>query len=97
MFFRAPSLTKLSRASHYLLRPSSAYIRQAPFSLTARSFSAVSAAMAETSGVTVELLQRKLVDELEAKTVEIEDLSGKFVASSVEFRSWLYDCTTSSY
>jgi hypothetical protein len=33
--------------------------------------------MADTSGVTAELLQKKLEDELEAKTVKIEDLSGK--------------------
>jgi hypothetical protein len=32
--------------------------------------------MADTSGVTAELLQKKLEDELEAKTVKIEDLSG---------------------
>jgi hypothetical protein len=92
MFSRASSLTKLSRGCRYLLRPSPAYISQAPFSLTARSFSAVGAAMAETSGVTVELLQKKLEDELEAKTVKIEDLSGKLLLPRVEFRSWrLYD------
>lgn len=79
MFSRASSLTKLSRGCRYLLRPSPAYIPQGPFSLTARSFSAVGAAMAETSGVTVELLQKKLEDELEAKTVKIEDLSGKLL------------------
>ncbi|KAJ5454631.1 bolA-like protein [Penicillium daleae] len=76
MFSRASSLTKLSRGCRYILRPSPAFISQAPFSLTARSFSAVGAAMADTSGVTAELLQKKLEDELEAKTVKIEDLSG---------------------
>lgn len=76
MFSRVSSLTKLSRGCRYILRPSPAYITQTPFSLTARSFSAVSAAMADTSGVTAELLQKKLEDELEAKTVKIEDLSG---------------------
>jgi hypothetical protein len=35
--------------------------------------------MADTSGVTAELLQKKLEDELEAKTVKIEDLSGKLL------------------
>jgi hypothetical protein len=35
--------------------------------------------MADTSGVTAELLQKKLEDELEAKTVKIEDLSGMTV------------------
>lgn len=76
MFSRVSSLTKLSRGCRYIFRPSPAYTTQAPFSLTARSFSAVSAAMADTSGVTAELLQKKLEDELEAKTVKIEDLSG---------------------
>lgn len=79
MFSRVSSLTKLSRGCRYILRPSPSYITQAPFSPTARSFSAVSAAMADTSGVTAELLQKKLEDELEAKTVKIEDLSGKLL------------------
>lgn len=83
MFFRAfSSITKLSRGSQYLLRPTHpAHLPQTSFSLTARSFSAVSAAMADTSGVTAELLQKKLEDELEAKTVKIEDLSGKFFSN----------------
>lgn len=81
MFSRASSLTKLSRGCRYILRPSPAFISQAPFSLTARSFSAVGAAMADTSGVTAELLQKKLEDELEAKTVKIEDLSGIILLS----------------
>ncbi|KAJ5482913.1 bolA-like protein [Penicillium diatomitis] len=78
MFFRTSTITKLSRGYHYLTVPNAAQIsRQAPFfSISARSFSAVGAAMADTSGVTAELLQKKLEVELEAKTVKIEDLSG---------------------
>lgn len=73
MFPRASSLTVLSRGCRYLLRPIPA---QRPFSLSARSFAAVNAAMADTSGITAESLKLKLMDVLQAQHVEIEDLSG---------------------
>ncbi|KAF4203940.1 BolA family protein [Aspergillus novofumigatus IBT 16806] len=67
--------TLLSRSCRYLLRTP---IRQnSPFSITARSFAAINAAMADaTSSVTPELLKSKLVEQLQAQVVEIEDLSG---------------------
>lgn len=47
------------------------------FSLSARSASAVDAAMAQsTSGVTVDGLKGKLMEQLQAQHVEIEDISG---------------------
>lgn len=75
MYFRASPLTVLSRSCRYLLRP------QTPtraFSLTARSHSAVNAAMAEPLGsiITADFLQMKLAEALEASHVEVEDLSG---------------------
>lgn len=75
MFFRAsPSLTVLNRGCRYLLRPHP--IQRTPFSLSARSFAAVDAAMADTSGITADSLKAKLVEQLQAQHVEIEDLSG---------------------
>lgn len=67
--------TLLSRSCRYLLRTR---IRQnSPFSITARSFAAINAAMADsTLTVTPELLKGKLVEQLQAQVVEIEDLSG---------------------
>ncbi|KAJ5976190.1 hypothetical protein N7481_009897 [Penicillium waksmanii] len=74
MFPRASSLTVLSRGTRYLFRPTHTAIR--PSSLSARAFSAVHAAMADTSGITADSLQAKLISELQADHVEIEDLSG---------------------
>ncbi|KAJ5621800.1 hypothetical protein N7528_005032 [Penicillium herquei] len=74
MFSRASSLTVLSRGCRYLFRPLPAH--SASFSLSARSFAAVNAAMADTSGVTAESLKLKLTEQLQAQHVEIEDLSG---------------------
>ena len=74
MFSRTFSPTVLSRGCRYLLRPSVA--PRAPFSLSARSFAAVDAAMADTSGITPDSLKSKLVEQLQAQYVEIEDLSG---------------------
>ena len=73
MFPRASSLTVLSRGSRYLFCPQT--IR--PTSFSARAFSAVHAAMADTSGITTDSLQAKLISQLQADHVEIEDLSGK--------------------
>lgn len=78
MFSRASSLTVLSRGCRYLLRPQ--IPQRAPFSLSARSFNAVNAAMADTSGITAESLKSKLVEQLQAQHVEIEDLSGKEIS-----------------
>lgn len=75
MFPRTSSLSVLSRGCRYILRPTSP---RAFFSLSARSFSAVDAAMADTSGVTADSLKNKLVEQLQAQHVEIEDLSGMF-------------------
>ena len=75
MFPRTSSLTVLSRGCRYLLRPTAP---RAFFSLSARSFAAVDAAMADTSGVTADSLKNKLVEQLQAQHVEIEDLSGTF-------------------
>ncbi|OQE24743.1 hypothetical protein PENSTE_c007G09068 [Penicillium steckii] len=72
MFPRASSLTVLSRGSRYLFCPQT--IR--PTSFSARAFSAVHAAMADTSGITTDSLQAKLISQLQADHVEIEDLSG---------------------
>lgn len=77
MFSRAsPSFTVLSRGCRYLLRPHP-YTQRPSFSITARSSAAVDAAMADTSGVTAESLKSKLIEQLAAQHVEIEDLSGK--------------------
>ncbi|PYI30229.1 bola domain protein [Aspergillus indologenus CBS 114.80] len=66
----------LSRSCRYLLR-TPGLPPKSTFSLSARSFSAVHAAMADaTSGVTADLLKSKLFDQLQAQHVEIEDLSG---------------------
>ncbi|KAE8356876.1 bola protein [Aspergillus coremiiformis] len=47
------------------------------FSISARSFAAVNAAMADaTSGVTADGLRSKLIEQLQAQHVEIEDMSG---------------------
>ncbi|KAJ5733951.1 hypothetical protein N7493_002737 [Penicillium malachiteum] len=73
MFSRASSLTVLSRGCRYLFRPLPDH--SASFSLSARSFAAVNAAMADTSGVTAESLKLKLTEQLQAQHVEIEDLS----------------------
>ncbi|KAJ6126717.1 BolA protein [Penicillium sp. IBT 18751x] len=73
MFPRTSSFTVLSRGCRYLLRPSAP---RAFFSFSARSFAAVDAAMADTSGVTADSLKNKLVEQLQAQHVEIEDLSG---------------------
>ncbi|KAJ6090196.1 hypothetical protein N7486_009011 [Penicillium sp. IBT 16267x] len=72
MFSRTSYLTVL-RGCSYLLRP---VPQRAAFSLSARSFSAVNAAMADTSGITADALKLKLLDQLQAQHVEIEDLSG---------------------
>lgn len=91
MFFRtSSSLTVLSRGCRYLLRPQPITTR-APFSLSARSFAAVDAAMADTSGITAESLKAKLVEQLQAQHVEIEDLSGKFSLSCLEIENYLQD------
>lgn len=74
MFSRASSLTVLSRGCRYFLRPNP--VQHSPFSLSARSFAAVNAAMADTSGVTADSLKSKLLEQLQAQHVEIEDLSG---------------------
>lgn len=80
MFSRtASSLTVLSRGCRYLLRPQP-ITHRTPFSLSARSFAAVDAAMADTSGITADSLKAKLVEQLQAQHVEIEDLSGMFRA-----------------
>lgn len=79
MFSRTSSFTVLSRGCRYLLRPIPAQRASfAPFSLSARSFAAVNAAMADTSGVTAESLKLKLTEQLQAQHVEIEDLSGGY-------------------
>ncbi|PWY64945.1 bola domain protein [Aspergillus eucalypticola CBS 122712] len=72
MFSRTTTL--LSRSCRYLLR--TPVHHKSPFSISARSFAAVNAAMADTSGVTAESLKTKLIDQLQAQHVEIEDLSG---------------------
>lgn len=78
MFSRtSSSLTVLSRGCRYFLRPQP-IARRAPFSFSARSFAAVDAAMADTSGITADSLKAKLVEQLQAQHVEIEDLSGMF-------------------
>lgn len=74
MFFRASPLIVLSRSCRYLLRPLPS--QRASFSLTARSSAAIDAAMADTSGITADSLRAKLIDQLQAQHVEIEDLSG---------------------
>ncbi|KAI9932756.1 hypothetical protein ASPWEDRAFT_166410 [Aspergillus wentii DTO 134E9] len=73
MFSRA---TSLSRSCRYLLRTSVPVHQKSSFSLSARSFAAVNAAMADTSGITADSLKHKLTEQLQAQFVEIEDLSG---------------------
>jgi hypothetical protein len=76
MFSRtARPLTVLSRGCRYLLTPHPSLPR-ASFSITARSSAAINAAMADTSGITPESLKSKLIEQLQAQHVEIEDLSG---------------------
>lgn len=74
MFSRTSSLTVLSRSCRYLLRPHN--IQRSSFSLTARSYAAFNAAMADTSGITTDSLKNKLTEALQAQHVEVEDLSG---------------------
>lgn len=81
MFSRTFSPSVLSRGCRYLLRPS--VTPSAHFSLSARSFAAVNAAMADTSGITPDSLKSKLVDQLQAQHVEIEDLSGREFSLSI--------------
>ncbi|RAL09622.1 BolA family protein [Aspergillus homomorphus CBS 101889] len=70
------TLPLLSRSCRYLLRTPSG-LPNSTFSFSARSFTAVNAAMADmSSGVTADLLKSKLFDQLQAQHVEIEDLSG---------------------
>ncbi|KAJ5631018.1 bola protein [Penicillium longicatenatum] len=71
--FSRTSYSTVLRGCSYLLRP---VPQRAAFSLSARSFSAVNAAMADTSGITADSLKLKLLDQLQAQHVEIEDLSG---------------------
>ncbi|KAL4968026.1 BolA family protein [Aspergillus stella-maris] len=68
--------TLLSRSCRYLLR--SPVPAKATFSISARSLAAANAAMADTASgvVTPDLLKGKLVEQLQAQHVEIEDLSG---------------------
>ncbi|KAL4780241.1 bola protein [Aspergillus varians] len=68
--------TLLSRNCRYLLR--SPVPQKATFSISARYLAAANAAMADTASsiVTPDLLKGKLVDQLQAQHVEIEDLSG---------------------
>ena len=69
--------TLLSRSCRYFLR-TPVHQSYSPFSVSARSFAAVNAAMADaTQGVTADLIKAKLTDQLQAQHVEIEDLSGK--------------------
>ncbi|ODM22875.1 hypothetical protein SI65_00464 [Aspergillus cristatus] len=77
MFSR--STTIFRRSCRYLLRAPihNPQVKKSPFSLSARSFAAVDAAMADSStGVTAELVRSKLIEKLQAQHVEIEDLSG---------------------
>ncbi|PKY06056.1 bola-like protein [Aspergillus campestris IBT 28561] len=68
--------TLLSRSCRYFLR-TPVHQSFSPFSVSARSFAAVNAAMADaTNGVTADLIKAKLTDQLQAQHVEIEDLSG---------------------
>ncbi|KAL4743649.1 bola protein [Aspergillus similis] len=73
MYFRTTTL--LSRSCRYLRSPVPA---KATFSVSARSLAAANAAMADTlpGAVTPDLLKSKLVEQLQAQHVEIEDLSG---------------------
>ena len=77
MFLRT---SPVLRGCRYLLRPTAP---RAFFSLSARSFAAVDAAMADTSGITADSLKNKLVEQLQAHHVEIEDLSGRFPLQSM--------------
>lgn len=75
----ARRIAVLSRGCRYLFRANYYPANSSPFSLTSRAFSAVNAAMADaanTSGITADLLKDKLVKQLEAQHVEIEDMSG---------------------
>lgn len=79
MFSR--STTIFRRGCRYLLRAPVHHhlpqVKKSPFSLSARSFAAIDAAMADsTTGVTAELVRGKLIEKLQAQHVEIEDLSG---------------------
>lgn len=76
MYFRTTTL--LSRSCRYFLQSPVPLSQKATFSISARSLIAVNAAMADTaaSAVTPELLKGKLVEQLQAQHVEIEDLSG---------------------
>lgn len=85
MFSRTSSFTVLSRGCRYLLRPT---VHSSPFSLSARSFAAVDAAMADTSGVTADSLKSKLLEQLQAQHVEIEDLSGESKLGLHAFGLW---------
>lgn len=69
-----PRTSPVLRGCRYLLRPTAP---RAFFSFSARSFAAVDAAMADTSGITADSLKNKLVEQLQAQHVEIEDLSGR--------------------
>ena len=75
MFSRSfSSFTVLSRGCRYFFHPS--LPQRAPFSLSARSFAGINAAMADTPGITAISLKDKLSVQLNADYVEIEDLSG---------------------
>lgn len=92
MFSRASStFTVLNRGCGYLLRPHPS-TQRAPFSLSARTFSAVNAAMADTSGITAESLKSKLIEQLQAQHVEIEDLSGRKAIHLIPQRWLLFFC-----
>ncbi|KAL4868593.1 hypothetical protein BDV12DRAFT_169369 [Aspergillus spectabilis] len=70
--------TILSRSCRYLLRSPFPVHQKATFSITARYLAAANAAMADTASgvVSPDLLKSKLVEQLQAQHVEIEDLSG---------------------
>lgn len=88
--------TLLRRSCQYLLR--SPIHPKSTFSLSARSYSAINAAMADaTSGVTADLLKSKLIDQLQAEHVEIEDLSGMIASSQGEDRKRNYMGISSGY
>ncbi|KAL4874520.1 bola protein [Aspergillus karnatakaensis] len=76
MYFRTTAI--LSRSCRYLLQSPVPLHQKATFSLSARYFAATNAAMADTASgvVTPDLLKSKLVEQLQAQHVEIEDLSG---------------------
>lgn len=86
------SATIFTRGCRYLLRAPLYHHQhlqlrksQSPFSLSARSFAAVDAAMADSSsGITAESLRGKIIEQLQAQHVEIEDLSGMYY----DFWTW---------